>query len=83
MTNTVLQAIETRHLGPTNSHGAKVKATAAAGSLTLTWDHSLDREANHRAAAEALALKYGWKGTLAQGVLASGANVFVFTTRED
>lgn len=58
----MFQAIVTKFIGPTNSRGSRVKATAAAGSVTLSWDYSLNHEANHDAAAKALADKFGWKG---------------------
>jgi hypothetical protein len=32
------QAIETKYIGPTNTRGAKVKASCYAGSLTIDWD---------------------------------------------
>lgn len=56
------QAIITKYLAPTNCKGSRIKATAAAGSLTLHIDHALDSEANHIKAAEALANKWGWRG---------------------
>lgn len=73
-----LQAIETRYLGPGNVRGGRVKAVAAAATLTLGWDDALNPEENHRAAAVALCAKIGWEGKLAHGVLESGHNVFVF-----
>ncbi len=57
------QAITTKYLGPSNVRGARVKATAAAGSVTLHWDDSLSSNDNHNAAALALANKFGWTGT--------------------
>jgi hypothetical protein len=54
------QAIVTKYIGPTNSKGARVKATAEAGSITLSWDHALNAGDNHRTAAEALAKKFHW-----------------------
>src|SRR4051812_45021830 len=36
-----MQAIQTRYLGPSNVRGSRVKAFAAAGSITLSWDHRL------------------------------------------
>jgi hypothetical protein len=55
-----MQAIITKFLGPTNVRGSRVKAIADAGSVTLSWDHPLNSEQNHRAAAEALRDKFGW-----------------------
>lgn len=63
----VTQAIETRYLGPTNTKGGRVKATAWAGSVTVPYDHALDVQDNHRAAQLALRHKLGWQGKFAQG----------------
>ena len=79
----ILQAIETRYLSPTNVRGARVKATASAGSVTIGWDHALSPDGNHAAAARALCARFDWKGTLATGCLATGHRVHVFTGRED
>jgi hypothetical protein len=61
------QAIFTKFLGPTNSRGSRVKASADAGSVTVSWDHALNSSENHRAAAMALAVKFGWSGTWVGG----------------
>jgi len=55
-----MQAIVTKYLGPTNTRGALIKATAQAGAVYLSWDYALDTSANHRAAALALADKFKW-----------------------
>ena len=51
--------IITRYLGPTNCRGSRVKATHKRDSevtwqATVSWDHALDSEANHEAAAQQL-----------------------------
>jgi len=61
------QAIETKFLPATNTKGARVKATAWAGSITLPYDYALNTDDMHRAAAEALAVKLNWKGDWLQG----------------
>ncbi len=72
------QAIETRYLGPTNHRGARVKATAQAGSVTIAWDDALDTDENHDAAARKLASKLDWAGKWIGGGLPSGrGNVYV------
>jgi hypothetical protein len=76
------QAIETKYLGPTNVRGSRVKATAEAGSVTLTWDDALNSDANHIKAAQALAKKYGWKGTYHGGAV-HGAGGYVFVCATD
>ena len=69
------QAIVTKYLGPTNTRGARVKASCEAGSLTVSWDYALNPEDNHKAAARALIRQLGWEGNWVMGSLAPG---FVF-----
>ena len=47
------QAIQTKYFGPSNVRGARVKAIADAGSITLHWNHALGVEGNHAAARAA------------------------------
>lgn len=54
------QAILTKHIGPTNTKGSRVKASADAGSITASWDYALNIRENHQNAALALAKKLGW-----------------------
>ena len=63
----ITQAIETRYLGPTNTKGGRIKATAWAGSVTIGYDHALSPEKNHAKAAFALIADMGWDGKFAQG----------------
>ena len=50
-------AIVTKFIGPTNTRGARVKATLPSGkSVTVSWDHR--SEDNHREAAIACAQKH-------------------------
>lgn len=74
------QAIVTKYLGPTDFRGARIKATASAGSITIPYDSALDIEVNHFNAARALANKFQWKGKLIGGGLPEkfGGNVYVF-----
>ena len=58
---TIIQGpvIITRYLGPTNTRGSRVVATHKRDNKTtsrkiVSWDHALNAEANHQAAAEAL-----------------------------
>lgn len=80
-----MQAIITKYFGPGNVRGSRIKATAAAGSLFMPYDHCLDSDGNHRKAAELLCEKMGWVSspnnlytTLVQGQLPNGDNVFTF-----
>jgi hypothetical protein len=66
------QAITTKFLGPTNYRGSRVKASASAGSITVSWRHQYDAETNHHLAAQALAEKFGWRGRWWSGELPGG-----------
>jgi Uncharacterized conserved protein len=68
----ILQAITTKYLPATNRRGSRIKATAAAGNVTLGYSCALNTENNHAVAARALAEKYGWKGQWFGGGLPDG-----------
>lgn len=80
-----MQAIQTKFLCPTNSRGARIKATCAAGSITISYPHELSDQASHRKAAEALVSKLGWidphYGGLLGGCLPNGDYCFVFNSK--
>jgi hypothetical protein len=68
-----MQAIETKYFGPTNVKGSRIKAECAAGSVTIGYDHAINLEENHIAAARHLIAKLGWDALdLATGCLKSG-----------
>lgn len=75
------RAILTRYLGPTDTRGSRVKATAGGGSSVMVpWDHSLNADDNHAAAAAALAAKlWGGNCQLTGGCCRDGG--FAFTVR--
>ena len=73
----MLQAIQVKYLGPTNYRGSRYKATAAAGSVTVSADDVLSTEGNVIAAAHALCDKFGWSKDMVYGQLADGTYVFV------
>jgi hypothetical protein len=80
------QAILTKFLGPTNTRGSRVRASAEAGSVTIECDDRIGMEKNHIAAARALALKYGWAAKYYGGGMpqTSGhAYAFVCSDRAD
>ena len=81
----VLQAITTKYLSPTDTKGARIKATASAGSITLSWEYSLNTTENHAVAAHALANKFGWleSAKLFQGCDHNGNCVFVVVEVSD
>jgi hypothetical protein len=75
-----MQAIITKVLAPTNSNGARVKATSSSGSITIPYPgFTDDSEACHRKAAEELCSKLDWHGSMVCGGLPDGAGyAFVF-----
>lgn len=77
----VTQAIETRYLFATNTKGARIKASAYSGNVTVPYDYALDVQDAHKVAADALIAKMGWQGTFAQGGNAKG-NGYVFVNVE-
>lgn len=84
--NNPLQAIVTKYIGPSNVRGSRIKASAAVGSLTVSYSHALNAENNHRAAATALANKYEWldNATLHAGGTPDGFGyVFVMVRKEE
>jgi hypothetical protein len=56
----VLQGITTRYVGPSNTRGSRIVARAASGSASLPYDHDLNTEDMHHAAAMKLAAKLRW-----------------------
>jgi len=74
----MFQAITTKYFGPSNARGSRIKAKAAAGSIMVSYSYSLNPEQNHAAAAQALALKFGWGGDwYAGGMPEENGNVYV------
>jgi len=73
------QSISTKYLCATNTRGSRVKARSSSGlAVTLSWDDALNTDANHGAAALALATKLGWKGRWVAGAERDGrGNVYV------
>jgi len=73
-----MQAIITKYIGPTNTRGSRIQAKCEAKTIYVGYDHSLNAEGNHVAAAKELAEKLGWTGEWLNGGTASGY-VFVCT----
>lgn len=78
-----LQAIVTSYHGATAKRGARVIARAAAGTMTMEWNHSLDLEDNHAAVARGLAERFGWSGVYHMGGLHDGRFAFVCIAGND
>jgi len=56
----MLQTIQTKYLGPTNSRGSRVKAYCQAGSITVGWLYDLESKENHKRAVLELIKKLDW-----------------------
>lgn len=55
------QAIITKYIGPTNTKGARVKATNGDGIKTyVVWNHAKTTADNHKEAIATLRAKLGW-----------------------
>ena len=73
----IYKAITVKYLGPTNSRGARVKASAGGtqGNVTLPFRHDLSMEQNIVATVDALLLRYGWDALYVVGALGDGTCV--------
>jgi len=73
-----MQTIETKYHGATNVRGSRISATASGASIRIcvSYDHSLNSEDNHKAAALQLMDKLNWHGQYIGGHTKSGM-VFV------
>lgn len=58
-----MQAIVTKFISPTDTKGARIKASCDAGSITISYPYVNSEEACHALAAMALVRKLGWVPT--------------------
>ncbi len=73
-----MKAIKTKYLGPTNTKGSRIKATAEGGnSITISYPYELSGEAVYKKAAIALCEKMNWPTDLIGGGI-NNEYVFVF-----
>lgn len=74
-----MQTIQTKFVGPTNSRGSRVIATAANGTrVSISASMFTSDEEAHQAAVRALCERMRWHGELIGGHLAKGGLVWVF-----
>lgn len=73
----LMQAIITKYLGPTNTKGSRIKASCAAGSVTIDYPDELSGIDCHAKAAYALLAKMHWGYKLVGGQLPSQEYAFV------
>ena len=67
-----MQAIITTYKPATNAHGSRILARCTRGSITVPYDHELDTEQNHIAAAQALINRFVKKDLLERSEPPSG-----------
>jgi hypothetical protein len=72
----ITQAIETKFIRASGVRGPRIKATAWGGSITIGYDHALDTDKAHKAAADALIDKLDWEGNFVQGGNVKGDGYF-------
>lgn len=57
-----MQAIRTRYHGPSNTRGSRIIAKCEGGSVIMPYNHALNLDGNHAAAAQLLLQRMGWPG---------------------
>ena len=69
-----MQAITTKYVGPTDTKGARIKATTSESgdSVTVNYDHARNTDENHLFAANKLKEKLMWRGRMYQGSTKTG-----------
>lgn len=74
-----MQTISTRFCGCTNIKGSRIIARTSNGAhkVTLSYNHALNSEGNHMAAAQELMKRLGWTGSMIGGDTKDGMS-FVF-----
>jgi hypothetical protein len=78
-----MQTIVTKYLGPTNTLGARIKATSSGGiSATISYPYELSGANVFMRAVQALNKKLGWQGCMIAGGLKDGGYIFVFANDE-
>jgi len=77
-----MKAIRTQYLGPTNTRGSRIKATAEGGHSISVPFGSFDDP--HKAACDALRVKLGWglECPMVSGGLPDGSTCWVFVPVE-
>lgn len=76
-----MKTIRTHYWGPTERHGARIKATDSDWNrITVPYDHAAANP--HDVAAVALCRKMGWSGTLVRGSMWSGSG-YVYVWLDD
>jgi len=68
-----MKAITTKYHGPGNVRGSRITASDDDGNRVVSsYDHALNSEGNHAAAARKLCQKMNWTGSLTGGHIREG-----------
>ncbi len=79
ITHSRMTAIITKYHGPGNVRGSRITADAGMKRrISVSYNHEIDADGNHAAAAQALCDKFAWKGDLRSGGREDGM-CFVFS----
>ena len=74
-----MKAILTKYHGATDTRGARITASDCDGNrCSVPYDHSLNADGNHRAAAAELCLRFKWHGQLVSGGLGNKGTAHVW-----
>lgn len=79
-----MTCIETKFIGPTNTRGSRISATALSTKqrIVIDWDQSVNSDQNHKVACLRLAVKFGWiHGDWVMGAGSNGSQIFVCNDR--
>lgn len=60
-------AITTKYLGPTDTKGGRIVARHGPSKISVPWDHSINAEGNHIAAAHLLKRRLGYEDDTVAG----------------
>jgi len=71
-------AITTKHLAPTNTRGARIKATAKGWSATISYRYELSDEALHFEAVKELVIKHSLDWDISKMVYGGTNSGYVF-----
>jgi hypothetical protein len=77
-----MKAITTKYFGPGNVKGSRFKASDGDNnSVTTGYDHALNSDENHIAAARKLMVKMNWDADIVSAWQANGVHVHIMVSK--
>jgi hypothetical protein len=73
-----MRGIKTQYKGPTEHSGSRIVASFDGSFLVHPYDHGLNPEENHKAAALKFAKQSKWLGRILSGWLKPGTYLHIF-----